>query len=158
MIRSTVAAVRYERPTESVRRAVELCRGLHHLPARARVFIKPNNVFWTPAVPFPKWGVITTTRVVEDLVSLLKQHGVEDITIGEGTVTMKPRDTATAAHAFETLGYSALKRRYGIKCLNVFERPFTPVELARGYKLSFSVDALESDFILIILLFPSVFA
>jgi uncharacterized protein (DUF362 family) len=63
-------------------------------------------------------------------------------------VTMKPRDTATAARAFETLGYSALKHRYGIKCLNVFERPFTPVELARGYKLSFSVDALESDFII----------
>jgi uncharacterized protein (DUF362 family) len=82
MSRSTVAVARYERPTESVRRAVDLCRGLHHLPARARFFIKPNIVFWTPAVPFPKWGVMTTTRVVEDMVSLLKQHGVEDITSG----------------------------------------------------------------------------
>jgi hypothetical protein len=58
MIRSTVAVVRYERPTESVRRAVDLCRGLHHLLARARVFIKPSIVFWTPAVPFPKGRVI----------------------------------------------------------------------------------------------------
>ncbi|MCK7469283.1 MAG: hypothetical protein MZU91_14925 [Desulfosudis oleivorans] len=33
-----------------------MCRGLDRLPARARVFIKPNIVFWTRAVPFPKWG------------------------------------------------------------------------------------------------------
>jgi uncharacterized protein (DUF362 family) len=142
-----VAVVRYEKPAESVRRAAELCGGLHPLSARARVFIKPNIVFWTRAVSFPKWGVITTTRVVEDMVILLKQHGVEDITIGEGTVTMNPGDTQTAAHAFETLGYGALKRRYGLRCLNVFERPFIPVDLADGFKLNFNADALESDFI-----------
>jgi hypothetical protein len=65
------------------------------------------------------------------IVILLKQHGVEDITIGEGTVTMNPRDTATAAHAFETLGYDT-ETQVRVKCLNVFERPFTPVELAGG--------------------------
>lgn len=67
-----VAVVRYEKPGESVRRAVELCRGLDHLSEGARVFIKPNIVFWTRVVPFPKWGVITTTRVVEDMILLLK--------------------------------------------------------------------------------------
>jgi len=61
-----VAIVRYEKPLESVRKAVDLCRGLDGLPAHARVFIKPNIVFWTRATPFPKWGVITTSRVVED--------------------------------------------------------------------------------------------
>lgn len=147
MTTPTVAVVRYEKPMESVRRAVNLCRGFHELPSRARAFVKPNIVFWTCAVPFPKWGVITTTRVVEDMVNLLKEHGVEDITIGEGTVTMNPRDTETAAHAFATLGYEALKHKYGVRCLNVFERPFTPVDLGDGFKLSFNADALESDFI-----------
>jgi uncharacterized protein (DUF362 family)/Ni,Fe-hydrogenase III small subunit len=142
-----VAVVRYEKPAESVRRAVEMCRGLDHLPAGARVFIKPNIVFWTRSVPFPKWGVITTTRVVEDVIRLLKERGIDDITIGEGTVTMTPGDTKTAAHAFETLGYVALKRTYGVKCLNVFERPFIPVDLGDGFKVSFNADALESDFI-----------
>jgi uncharacterized protein (DUF362 family) len=142
-----VAVVRYEEPSQSVRRAVELCRGLDHLPARARVFIKPNIVFWTRSVAFPKWGVITTSRVVEDVILLLKERGIDDITIGEGTVTMTPGDTETAAHAFETLGYRALQRTYGVKCLNVFERPFTPVDLGDGFKLSFNADALESDFI-----------
>jgi uncharacterized protein (DUF362 family) len=145
--RYRVAVIRFQEASDSVRQAVHLCRGLHRLPTRARVFINPNIVFWTRAVPFPKWGVITTTQIVEDMVLLLKEHGIEEITIGEGTVTLNPRDTETAAHAFESLGYGLLKRRYGVKCLNVFERPFLPVDLGDGFKLNFSADALESDFI-----------
>ena len=53
---TTVAVVRYEKPLESVRKAVELSGGLDRLPAGARVFIKPNIVFWTRATDFPKWG------------------------------------------------------------------------------------------------------
>ena len=57
------AIVKYEKPLDSVRKAVELSHGLDHLPANARVFIKPNIVFWTKATNFPKYGV-------EDLVKL----------------------------------------------------------------------------------------
>jgi uncharacterized protein (DUF362 family) len=146
-IAKTVAVVRYETPQASVRRAVELCRGLDHLPARANVFIKPNIVFWTRAVPFPKWGVITTTRVVEDMVILLKERGIDDITLGEGMVTSTPGDTQTPAHAFETLGYGLLKRRYGVKYVNIFERPFMTVDVGEGFRLNFNADAIESDFI-----------
>jgi uncharacterized protein (DUF362 family) len=145
--RFSVALVSFEEGAGSVRQAVHSSRGLLRLPADARVFIKPNIVFWTRAVPFPKWGVITTTRVVEDMVILLKEYGVEDITIGEGTVTMVPGDTQTPVHAFNNLGYGLLKRRYGVRCLNVFERPFVPVDLGDGFKLNFNVDAVESDFI-----------
>jgi hypothetical protein len=49
-----VSIVRYEKPLESVRKAVELAKGLENLPAKAKVFIKPNIVFWTRTVPFPK--------------------------------------------------------------------------------------------------------
>jgi uncharacterized protein (DUF362 family) len=142
-----VAVVRYEEPLASVRRAVELSHGLDHLPSGARVFIKPNIVFWTRAVAFPKWGVITTTRVVEDMIVLLKERGIDDIVIGEGTVTADPKDTATPAHAFESLGYNDLKRRYGVTVLNVFERPFKKLDLGDGVTLSFNVDALESEFL-----------
>ncbi len=147
MTQSLVSIVRYERPLESVRKAVELCRGLDHLPARARVFIKPNIVFWTRFTPFPKWGVITTSRVVEDLVHLLKEKGIADITIGEGMVTREVKDPDTPAHAFETLGYNQLKKRYGVRVLNVHERPFRKVDLGDGVALHFNVDLLESDFL-----------
>ncbi len=147
MDKSTVAVVRYQEPLESVRRAVDLAGGLEHLPSGARVFIKPNIVFWTKAVPFPKWGVITTSRVVEDMVVLLKERGVDDITIGEGTVMFNPKDKETPAHAFETLGYTKLASRYGVKVFSVFERPFEKVDLGDGVSLSFSADIVNSDFV-----------
>jgi len=74
-----VAIVRYEKALESVRKAVERSHGLDHLPADAKVFIKPNIVFWTKVVPFPKWGVITTSRVVEDAVVILRSEATKNL-------------------------------------------------------------------------------
>ena len=147
MNKSTVSIVRYEQPLESVRKVVELCRGLENLPANAKVFIKPNIVLWTRLVPFPKWGVITTSRVVEDMVVLLKEQGIQNITIGEGPVLMNPKDRETPAHAFKTLGYDVLKERYGVNYINVFERPFESVDVGDGVTLNYNVDVLQSDFV-----------
>ncbi len=147
MARSVVSIVSYEKPFESVRRAVELCGGLAGLPRGGRVFIKPNIVFWTRATAFPKWGMITTSRVVTDMVALLREVGIDEITIGEGTVVMDPRDTETQRHAYRSLGYDRLRQRYGVKTVNILQRPFRKVDLGDGVTLNFSVDALESDFI-----------
>jgi uncharacterized protein (DUF362 family) len=142
-----VAVVRYEKPGESVARAVELSGGLDHLPSGANVFIKPNIVFWARSVQFPKWGVVTTSRVVHDMVLLLKERGIDDITIGEGSVVYDPKDLATPSDAFLTLGYDSLKKRYGVKYLNVFERPFEKVDLGGGVELNFNTDIIHSDFV-----------
>jgi len=142
-----VAIVRYEKPLESVRRAVDLSHGLDHLPSNAKVFIKPNIVFWTRTTPFPKWGVVTTSRVVEDIIILLKERGIDQITIVEGITTYDPKDRETPAHAFETLGYNVLKKRYGVKTLNVFERTFKRLDLGAGVVLNFNEDVLQSDFV-----------
>jgi uncharacterized protein (DUF362 family) len=147
MSKSLVSVVRYEKPLESVREAVALCRGLDHLPYKARVFIKPNIVFWTSQTNFPKYGVITTSRVVEDMVVLLKERGVDDILIGEGTVLSDPRATEIQEHAFDTLGYGKLKERYGVKLVNIWKRPFQKVDLGEGVILGFNPDILESDFV-----------
>lgn len=141
-----VAIAAYKQPYESVRSVVKMCDGFERLSARSKVFIKPNIVFWTKACSFPKWGVITTSRVVEDIVMLLIEHGVEDITIGEGIV-VDPKDTETPAHAFKTLGYETLKSRYGVKIINIMERPFRKVEIADGITLKFNEDLLKSDFL-----------
>jgi len=101
MNKSKVAIVRYETPVASVRKAIDLCGGLDHLPPASKVFIKPNIVFWSRTAAFPKWGVVTTSRVVEDMVVLLSERGITDITIGEGTVVYDPKDRETAQHAFE---------------------------------------------------------
>ncbi len=142
-----VSIVRYESPLESVRKAVELSRGLDHMPSGAKVFIKPNVAYWTKSVPFPKWGVVTTSRVVHDMVRLLKEQGIQDITIGEGTVTWDPKDRETARHIHKTLGYRTLEKRYGVRFINTFERPFDKVQLEDGLVLRFNRDILQSDFI-----------
>lgn len=144
---SRVSIVGYEKPVESVARAVELCRGQTAFKRGQRVFIKPNIVFWTKEVPFPKWGVITTSRVIEDMIILMKDSGIDDITIGEGVVTRKAGDKETPAHAFATLGYETLVKRYGIKVVNVMDRPFRKTDLGGDVVLSFNQDALESDLI-----------
>ncbi|MFW5958143.1 MAG: DUF362 domain-containing protein [Desulfosalsimonas sp.] len=146
MTKYKASVVRYEKPYESVKMAVDLCGDLDHLPDKARVFIKPNIVFWTRACEFPKWGVITTSRVIEDVVRLLKERGIDDITIGEGIVA-DPKDKQTPAHAFETLGYKKLEKKYGVKTLAIMERPFEKVDLGDGITLKFNTDIINSDFV-----------
>ena len=147
MNKHVVSIVRYGKPLASVQKAVELSDGLKGLSPSSKVFIKPNIVFWNRNAPFPKWGVITTSRTVEDMVILLKDLGITDISIGEGTVLMDPRDRETQHQAFRQLGYETLQKRYGIKLVPVFERPFKKVDLGDNIALKFNVDILESDFV-----------
>jgi len=148
MDKPVVSLMRYDQPLEPVRRAVALCGGLERIRSDAKVFIKPNIVFWTKAVNFPKWGVITTSRLINDVVTLLREHGVSDITIGEGMVLGRVNDTETSAHAYETLGYTKLRDRYGVKLVDTFQRPFQKVDLGDGVKLNFNQDILASDFVI----------
>ncbi len=147
MNKHLVAIERYKKPLESVRKAVEISHGLDHMPKGAKVYIKPNIVFWTRETNFPKWGVITTSRVVEDVVVLLKERGINDINIGEGTVLRNPRNNEDQIHAFETLGYGVLKKRYGVRFVNIWQRPFEKVDLGDGVELNFNTDILNSDLV-----------
>ncbi|MFX1316141.1 MAG: DUF362 domain-containing protein [Promethearchaeota archaeon] len=144
MSKSLVSIVKYEEPLKSVRKAVELANGFNNLPSKAKVFIKPNIVYWNRHCDFPKWGVITTSRVIEDIVILLKEQGIDDITIGEGIVS---EDKETAEDAFEKLGYNNLKDRYGIKVFDTFRRPFERVELTEDLTAKMNSDMLHSDFL-----------
>ena len=144
-MKSTVSIVRYEKPYDSVRKAVELAGGLKWIKPGSRVVVKPNIVFWSTKTVLPKWGVITTSRVVEDMVRMLKDHGVDDIMIAEGSVVADPKDKATQHRAFESLGYPKLEKRYGVKCISILARPFKKIDLGEGMRLSFSRDVLESD-------------
>ncbi len=147
MPKKIVSITKYEKPYESVKKAVSSCGGFDALRSGARVFIKPNIVFWSSESIFPKWGVITTSRVVEDIVVLLKEHGIDDITIGEGIVDAF-QDDGAAAHASAYLGYDLLGEKYGVKFINVMKRPFKKVDLGDGITLSFNQDIMESDFVI----------
>ncbi len=148
MNKSIVSIVKYEEPLESLRKAIQLSNGFEQLPSKAKVFIKPNIVYWNRHCDIPKWGVITTSRVIEDVIILLKERGIDDITIGEGIVSEDPKDTETAMDAFEKLGYNSLRDKYGIKVINTFERPFEKIELTEGLTAKMNADMLHSDFLI----------
>lgn len=146
MEKHLVSVIRYEKPFTSVKKAVLACNGFAAIPRGARIFIKPNIVFWTKACTFPKWGVITTSRVIEDIVILLKEHSLNHITIGEGIVTHR-EDQETPVHAFRSLGYEKLSQHYGVKFVNIMAHNFRRVDLGDGISLKFSEQILDSDFL-----------
>jgi len=148
MSKSKVSVVKYEKPLESVRKLVESINLFDGIPKDAKVFIKPNIVYWNRFTNFPKYGVLTTSRIVEDVVVLLKERGIDDISIGEGIVTGDVKDTETAADAFEKLGYNVLKERYGVKPINTFEHPFEKIDLGTGFNVKFSSVALAADVVI----------
>jgi len=148
MSKSKVSIVKYEEPLESVRKVVELTNLFEEIPKNAKVFIKPNIVYWNAATNFPKWGVITTSRVIEDVIILLKEREIDDISIGEGIVTVDIKDTETAKDAFEKLGYNVLKERYGVKTINTFEHKFEKIDLDTGFKVNFNSEALAADIVI----------
>ena len=121
MNKHRVSIVKYRKKIKSVQRAIDLSDAFENLSGNERVFLKPNIVFWSTAPDYPKYGVVTTSRVVEDTIIALKERGISDITIGEGIVTSDPKDFKIAHHAFETLGYNRFKQKYGIKVINIME-------------------------------------
>ena len=148
MSKSIVSVVKYEKGKDSIRKAVELANGFENLDPNAKVFIKPNLVYWNRHCDFPKWGMLTTSSVMEEILLLLKELGVNDITIGEGVITEDPKDRETSKDAFEKLGYNVFKERYGVKVYDIFERPFEKVELAEGVTAKMNADMLHSDFLI----------
>lgn len=142
-----VSLVKYEQPEDSVRKAVEMINGLEGISKDSKVFIKPNVVYWNSECNFPKWGMLTTSRVVHDIVLLLHERGFDDIVIGEGIISEDPNETSVAEDAFEGLGYYKLRDRYGVKVYNAFEREYKKVNLTEDLTARMNADMLDSDFL-----------
>jgi len=142
MSKPIVSIVKYEKPLESVRKVVELSKLFDDLPKEAKIFIKPNIVYWSSG-PHPKWGVITTSRVMEDVVTILKERGIDNITIGEGFGSNE-----AAEDAFKKLGYNDLKERFGVKLINTNDRPHEKIDMGCEFLVNFASDPLKADYII----------
>ena len=142
----TVAISKFKRGEMTVQKVVEQSNAFEHLPKNAKVVIKPNIVVWLNG-PYPKWGVVTTSVIMEETVILLKEYGVNDISIVEGSLQINPDEKHIGQKSFEGLGYHKLQQRYGVKLFDVWERPFEKVEIADGLSLKVNTDLMESDFL-----------
>jgi len=143
---SRVSLTRYESDSQSLQQAVQSCDGFAGLKQTDHVLIKPNLVAWEKRYPIAPFGVYTTTRLVEDLIILLKDFGCQHITIGEGSVvTQKGVGTMDA---FEGLGYRALEKRYGVTLLDLNKSKTEKFVFHDDLSLHIARDAVASDFLI----------
>ena len=146
MEKPLVSIKRYEKSPDSLRELLELCDGFEALKPGARVLIKPNLVGLDDQYPMSLYGVFTTSRLVQDMVVLLKEWGVENITIGEGSTRGKNFGVSTQG-IYEFFGYPLLKERYGVHLVDLFEGPFQKTDFGE-FQLEISTPALETDFLI----------
>ena len=143
---SRVSLVRYEKNSASLKKAIQLCGGFEQLKPTDHVLIKPNLVAWEDRYPIAPFGVFTTTRLVEDLIILLKDFGCRHIAIGEGSVQI--RKGMGTEQAFDGLGYRELEKRYGVTLLDLNKSKTEKFLFHGDLSLHLAKDAVDCDFLI----------
>ena len=112
-----------------------------------KVLLKPNIV-WSGGgtKKIPNYGLITTSKIVEDIIQLLHQHGCRNISIGEGTIADKEFSSDTL-NGYRRYGFTKFTKKYGVKLIDFNKEPFKQVEL-NGTRTEISNAALEADFLI----------
>ena len=136
-----VAVVKYKEGFQSLKKAVGLVGGLQGFSGASKVVIKPNFFYLPETIEFPKYGAVTTVRLIEELVVLLKEHGVQHISLAEGPIAGNFRLAASG------LGLNLLAERHDVHIVDVFEDSFVSVT-AGDVTLSVSKAVLEADHII----------
>lgn len=141
-----VSLVRYTGSPDSLKDALTLCNGFEELDTHAKVLIKPNLVTWDDQYTIAPFGVFTTTRLIEDMIILLKDYGCKDIFVGEGSVEFTQGVGTMAAYA--GLGYLSLMKKYGIKLLDFNTSEAVAIKIPNGLTLHLAKEIVESDFLI----------
>jgi len=126
----------------SLRKALALCDGLKGWSAQEKILIKPNILEWDYELPFPPFGVVTTSAVMFALVKILAEAGFSNLTIAEGTPLPYAKGKGHAV--YKTLGYDKLKEAYGVELVDIDEEKFGEVDFG-AFQLSIAQRALEAD-------------
>jgi len=141
-----VSLVKYTGSPDSLKETIELCSGFERLDKNAGVLIKPNLVTWDNQFTIAPFGVFTTTRLVEDLVIMLKDYGCKDISVGEGSVEFQ-KGMGTM-DAYTGLGYNKLIKKYGIKLVDFNVSESVIMKVQDGLTLHLAKEAVESNFLI----------
>jgi uncharacterized protein (DUF362 family) len=144
--KNVVAVVRYEEGQESLRKAVELSNGFEKLKKSDHVLIKPNILWGSRSKHFHQYGVVTTATLVEELIRLLREHGCENISIGEGTIVNKELGSNTS-RGYKWSGIGRVARRNGVRLIDFNRGSFTEVELEKS-RIQIATPVLETDFLI----------
>jgi uncharacterized protein (DUF362 family) len=104
------------------------------------ILIKPNYI----NSKHPSTGITTDSRVIEGIVKFLRQRGIQEITIGEGS------GFADTFQAFKTAGVDEVAERWGVKLVDLNKDVFVEVKPSSPLSLKktrVAKTALESTII-----------
>ncbi len=142
-----VAITKYDGSLESIKKGIELTDGLKGLKASDSILLKPNVVWGGGgSKKLPKFGFLTTSRVVEGIVSHLKEKGFDRISIGEGSIANDEVGSDTMK-GFVWSGIKKATQRYGVKLIDFNKESYDKVELGK-HKVEISRAVIESDFLI----------
>lgn len=136
---SRVAIVKGLNPVESTVKALRMVEAdldavLH---AEKPILVKPNYV----NAQHPSTGITTDSRVVEGIVKFLKEHGKNDVIIGEGS------GFADTFQAFTNAGIDEVGEKWNVKLVDLNKDVFVEVYLPNPLSLkrvTVAKTALES--------------
>ena len=128
---SRVAIFRGSDPIEVTIEALKaIGDDLKHLIASKRpVLVKPNYV----TADHPLTGVTTDARVIEGVVKFLKERGVDDVVIGEGS------GFADTFEAFRVAGVDEVAKRWGVRLVDLNRDEFIEVRPPNPLALKLSL-------------------
>ena len=116
---------------EMIEESIDLIGGLKQIVDQGvTVVVKPNLV----EVPFETTGgsVVTDPRMLEVLVSILKDYGVKRVLVAEGRSVNLKHISSDPRKAFEDSGLAAVVRRAGGEILGWDEDDFVEVDVPGG--------------------------
>jgi len=142
-----VAIVKYDGTLDALRGAIELCGGFEKLKEDNRILLKPN-IAWGGggSKKMPKYGFVTTSRIVEDLIQLLRERGCQHVSIGEGAVVSEELGSDTL-RGYRWSGIEKVAKKHGVTLIDFNRESYRKVEL-EGTEIGISNTALESDFLI----------
>lgn len=114
---SKVAIVRGTEAIGVTVKALEMVDAEEALSERKPILIKPNYINAKP----PSTGITTDSRVVEGVVKFLREHGMGEVAIGEGS------GFADTFQAFRVAGVDAVAERWNVRLVDLNRDEFVEV-------------------------------
>jgi len=109
MYEATVAIVKGRDPVEMTVEALEMIEAEKAFSVDEQILVKPNYI----NASHPSTGVTTDARIVEGVIKFLKENGLENLAIGEGS------GLADTMKAFEVAGIDEVARRWKVDLIDL---------------------------------------
>ncbi|MBS3755779.1 MAG: DUF362 domain-containing protein [Desulfobacterales bacterium] len=139
-----VAITKYDDSIGALQKGIDLIGGLEDLNPSDNILIKPNIV-WSLGGAAPKYGLITTTRLIEDIIILLREKGCRKISIGEGSPVNKELG-ANTLKGFSWSGIGKIAKKHDVKLVD-FNDAQVQIKLGKKH-VDVARSAVESDFLI----------